>query len=213
VGALVYALIAAGTAGAAGEFEPNDGITQTAGPLSGGVDYTATYETENDRDWYRFYVRGQTQVTVRATAFPEPGDSDARCGFDLLNRSGESLDSTAAYEDEFSEINYTLFKPGIHYLEMYGCSDVGETYRFNVSPAASLVANDTCGQALTERGPASQTVQKLSEKLSKLKQRKAKANGRKAKQRLKVKIRATRGQFAGASAVLAEIDARIATHC
>ncbi len=60
-------LMFASSASATGEFEPNDNRDTAYGPLEGGVPYTATIDTENDVDWYVFYVKTYSQMDFSST--------------------------------------------------------------------------------------------------------------------------------------------------
>jgi hypothetical protein len=76
---LILALLAgAPVAFASGEYEPNDTF-DTATGLAGETDYNATFETDNDEDWFVFYLSRPAQVDVSATFLTAP-ESD---GYDF----------------------------------------------------------------------------------------------------------------------------------
>lgn len=56
------ALVLASSARAAGPFEPNDSYNSAYGPLVAGTTYSGAFETENDPDYFYFYLPTLTQM-------------------------------------------------------------------------------------------------------------------------------------------------------
>jgi len=202
-------LAGASSALAAGEYEPNDSLTQTAGPLTAGVNYIATQDTDNDVDWYRFYTGGQVQLTVTGTVLNEIWLDE--CELDLRDHRGEELNGTAFYFGEFSELKQTLYRPGIYYL-VVDCDDTGSRYRFSLSPATATVS-EACGYSLGARTDAQKDLAKAEEKVAKAKARKRSARGKRVRRRAKAKLRRARGVARNAQAVLSNWETAVVTNC
>ncbi len=60
------------TALASGEYEPNDSFNTAAGPIMSGGPISATIETENDEDYYFFYLPQRTQLQYRLSETDDP---------------------------------------------------------------------------------------------------------------------------------------------
>lgn len=208
--ALVLTLASAGSASADGEYEPNDSITQTAGPLVAGVSYTATQDTDNDVDWYRFYTGGQVQLTVTGTLVLADS-SFSGCNIELRDRKGRNLNEVTIYEGEFSDMKQTLYRPGIYYLQVE-CGYTGDRYRFSLTPASATVS-EACGLSLDQRVEAARDLSDARERVARAKARKQRAHGRRAKQRAKAKLRRARGVARNAQTVLSGWDAAVAANC
>ena len=67
--ALIFAapLVSAGVASAAGPFEPNNTLTEAAGPLTLGGTYDAATEGSTDKDFFYFYVTSAPSARVALT--------------------------------------------------------------------------------------------------------------------------------------------------
>jgi len=63
---LVLAALAAlpSAAAADGPYEPNNSFAQAHGPLTGGREYVAAQETQNDPDYFFFNTSGQRQLDI-----------------------------------------------------------------------------------------------------------------------------------------------------
>ena len=122
-------------AAAVADAEPNDGITQTEGPLSGGQNYTGALSTANDTDWYSFYVSSQTQLDV---AISVPADSPCDPRFSLRDSDGGVIDDARVDPNETYHFRYTT-APGTnrYLLSVDGCE--GDKYQFSLNPAGSIV--------------------------------------------------------------------------
>lgn len=134
--ALAMVLVVPATAVA--DVEPNDGITQVEGPLTGGTVYNGTLPNDGDQDWYVFYVTSQTQLDITATTI-----GGSPCGdtyFQFLDTDGYRIDSVSPYPNQTEHIKYTTPVGTTRFLLKVsdGCSDVGK-YQFTIQPAASVV--------------------------------------------------------------------------
>ena len=151
---------------ASADVEPNDGITQTEGPLRGGTVYAGTLFSDNDSDWYAFYDNGQTQLDVAVTT---PADSPCDAVVQLRDTDGGFVDEAEADQDTTEHILYTTPPGSARYLiRVYpGCA--GTKYQFRLDPAAAIVdgpgrqgatptgePNETAGQAAGPMGGGAQ---------------------------------------------------------
>lgn len=145
------------------DVEPNDGITQVEGPLGGGVTYTGTIPTSNDRDWYFFYVQPQTQLSISLTT---PGDSPCSWSYlSLLTSDGREVSDIDAERNSTAHIRYTTPAALTRYLLVLNTSCENGRYEFRLDPGPSIVSgpglippiatpepNESAGQAF---GPLS----------------------------------------------------------
>lgn len=204
VAALTLAL--AGGAQAKGEYEPNDTRETAHGPLLGEKDYVAEIDTENDVDWYLFYVKTYSQMEFVTTMLKSDGCSVL---YRLYDKDGEQLE-TGTFRSghvEKTERFHLTMNPGRYYLKVDLCAP-GDRYRFRVNPAAALTSDRACGEAIVARdtatpllteasaelgntagslAAANTAVRESKEDLAKLKRRweKGKARWRKMKRRIK----------------------------
>lgn len=204
------ALTGASSALAAGEYEPNDSLTQTAGPLTAGVNYIATQDTDNDVDWYRFYTGGQVQLTITGTVLNVP-DYYPECDLSLRDHRGDELNGTYFDYGEFNDMKQTLYRPGIYYL-VIDCDTTGARYRFSLTPTTATVS-EACGYSLGARTDAQKDVAKAEQKVAKAKARKRSARGKRARHRAKARLRRARGVARNAQAVLTNWETAVATNC
>jgi hypothetical protein len=149
---------------ASGEYESNDLRDTAFGPLSGGVEYTATYETDNDVDWYLFYVKTYSQMDFSATSI---GSSCAY--FDtymsLYDKDGESLDSIYFGALNETQHRYLTLSPGRYYLATGNDDCTTHRYRFRIDPAASITTSRECGEAIVARDSIVPQLAKTNEEL------------------------------------------------
>jgi hypothetical protein len=212
--ALLGSLVLAAGASGFGEYEPNDAITQTAGPLQGDVDYEATQDTDNDVDYYRFYTSGQVQLRFRGIVTSDASDGwGGECGVELLDANGEYLNGDTFYVDEFDDMRQTLYRSGIYYLKI-GCGDedTGSRYRFSISPGSAIV-NEACGVSLTGRETALDDQSDADRKVAKLKERLANTRGKRSRKRVKKKLRAAKGVLANSQKTLDTWNVAVAQNC
>lgn len=134
------------------DVEPNDGITQVEGPLTGGTVYSGTLPNSGDRDWYVFYVTSQTQLDV---SFTTPGDSP--CGDSyvyLRSTDGVSIASTAVDPNETGHLKYTTPVGTTRFLlEVGGGCGAGGKYQFSLQPAASVVPGPSASAPVASGEP------------------------------------------------------------
>lgn len=163
--ACVLALLAfSPTASATNEFEPNDSRDAATGPLEGGKWYSATFETENDEDWYVFYVKTYSQMDFSATMTKS-------C---LYNAYLTLRDLDGEYVGDFvaGDVNQTLhllltLNPGRYYLEVdYTSACPKDTYKFRIDPAAAITANRDCGEAIVAKDALGPKLAEVNGKLS-----------------------------------------------
>lgn len=149
---------------ATGEFEPNDNRDTAYGPLEGGMPYTATFETDNDVDWYVFYVKTYSQMDFSATMVSAT-ESFHRAFLELRDKDGHFLDSFASgYLNQTEHLLLTL-NPGRYYLEVEGSTK--DTYRLQIDPAAAITANRECGEAIVSKESVGPTLAKVAGELAK----------------------------------------------
>jgi hypothetical protein len=148
---LLLVLAFASGAKATGEYEPNDTRDSAYGPLAGGTDYTARFETENDVDWYVFYVRQYSQMDFSATGAPDCIWVLAKV--ELRDLDGKSIERfESGWTGETNHLYLTL-EPGRYYLEIRNPSGecLGEPYRFRIDPVAAITSSRECGEAIVAR--------------------------------------------------------------
>lgn len=160
-------LLLAGVAYGKGEYEPNDSRATAAGPLAGGTTYTATRETDNDVDWYRFYVKTYSQMDFWATIDKSSPDcsSYSYTYMKLYDKDGEELDASGLYPNSTDVTEHLLItlNPGRYYLrvnETTYCTE--ERYSFGIKPASALTASEQCGEAIIARNESAPELAKLT---------------------------------------------------
>jgi opacity protein-like surface antigen len=122
---------------AAADVEPNDGITQAEGPLSGGTAYSGAISTENDRDWYSFYASSQTQLDIAITV---PADSPCGIAVDLNDTDGQSIDGLYTNKGTTEHFRYTTAAGTNRFLLSFAPGCLNSKYQFTLNPAASIVS-------------------------------------------------------------------------
>ncbi len=121
---------------ASADIEPNNGITEAEGPLSGGVAYAGAIANSTDLDTYYFYVNGQQQIDIKITG------TGGNC---LEAKFGDSDNKELSYwgdieEGKSHDFTYST-PPGVnrYYLELYSSCSNETKYSFTVAPTAALV--------------------------------------------------------------------------
>lgn len=147
---LIGLVLAAPSATAAGEFEPNDDRESSFGPLAGGTDYKAMIETENDVDWYVFYVPSLAQLDISGVTL------DGQYGTTISLYDGEGNDlnyiRVPGHDDQLPvEHLYRTLEPGRYYLRISPRSSLQTVYRFRIDPAPALTTSVACGEAVVGR--------------------------------------------------------------
>jgi hypothetical protein len=121
--ALVALSLVAGAATAqADPYEPNDSQMTAYGPLAGSTDYVGTIDTSNDQDWFVFYVRDHSQVTITARS-----DSHNSNSFSLSNSSGSSPASGCCG----SWTHSITLERGAYYIQAFN-GTVGSMYSLRI---------------------------------------------------------------------------------
>jgi hypothetical protein len=146
-------LIAAPASLAAGEFEPNDSREAAFGPLAGGTWYTGTLETDNDGDWFFFYIKVYSQMDFSATMV-KACTSSGRTGFGLYDKDGKSLGSFSSGPVNQVNHRYLTLPPGRYYFWIERPEEgvcTGDRYKFRIDPATSITTSRECGEAIVAR--------------------------------------------------------------
>ena len=191
--ALAISLAAAGSASAAGEFEPNDSFNTAVGPLVAGLPVSASIETVNDEDYFYFYVPQRTQLlySLRNTS---PFDNtlcadiyrQENAGPDGVSGSGISIS-----DGETSSNAVTLGRGKYYFVVSCGgdTDNIGETYTFTLNPPGSLSDYGPFAAACAAaHAPVTATAATLAKAKAKLRRAKAKHRRRAIrKNRAKVK--------------------------
>jgi len=175
--ALAIFAVAAQSAVAAGEWEPNDSYLTAAGPLVAGTTYTGVFETSNDVDYFYFYVPQQTQLQFKVT------NSTPQNVYLCTNIERQALDriegingnaSLSVYGGESKSGAVTL-TPGKYYFEVDCPGTVGKTYSFTLGPAGVTSTYEPFALACAAAHPpvtaASTALGQVSAKLQKARQR------------------------------------------
>jgi hypothetical protein len=128
-------------AAADGPYEPNESVTQAAGPLAGGSGYDAAIETSNDEDWFYFYTSGQRQFEVVLTYRGQTGIY-GNTRVTLRERDGGEIDSTSVDEDADDRVGRLTFtSPGAARYHLSVTGEQGAAYRIQVNPADALTSS------------------------------------------------------------------------
>lgn len=161
-GLIALALMSlAGVAHGKGEYESNDSRETAYGPLQGGKEYVAEIDTENDVDWYLFYVKTYSQMEFASTVIK---DVSGYCGsvyFQLYDKDGDRIGTFySGHVEETERFNLTM-DAGRYYLKTEDCYQ-GDRYRFKISPASSLTTSRSCGEAIIDRNEAAPELAKVT---------------------------------------------------
>jgi hypothetical protein len=192
-------------ASASGEFEPNDSLLTSAGPMTGGVPINATLETDNDQDWYRFYTITRTQLDITMTGF---SDAFSGCAeLDLYNADGDNITGDNEVDGRLNQIQHLTetVPTGLYYVrivqDVYD-SCVGSPdnrYAWAVVPAAYITPKEGCGQAYVAQRDAQISINSTTRRLSK-------HHPRRKKKKLKKSLKQ-------AQLALSQAQAAIASSC
>lgn len=150
----------AATAGAAGEYEPNDTILTTYGPLLGGTPYIGTIETENDTDWFRFYLGQRVQFDLSAISVTPEGGFTLR----LDDGNGHRIRHLHFGSDKVIEHILLTLPAGKYLIEIEG--RLGAQYRFQLDPAEALVSSDACGEAIAARAAQFLKIKRVKRRIA-----------------------------------------------
>jgi hypothetical protein len=123
---------------ASADTEPNNGIAEAEGPVSGGVNYSGTIDTGNDIDTYVFYVSGEVPLSVHVAS------ASNRClNVTLGDTDNGTLQSATLFEKEVEGANLTYTTTaGVNrfYLQFESCDEATGAYSFSISPGAAIVS-------------------------------------------------------------------------
>lgn len=157
-------LVFASAAMAAGEYELNDSREAAFGPLVGGTEYTATLETDNDVDWYVFYVKAYSQMDFSATSLK--ADECNAPYLHLRDKDGKSVESFRAGSVNVTNHLRVTLNPGRYYFEVNWPYCAGDRYRFRIDPAAAITPSRECGEAIVARDSITPELAKVAEAMA-----------------------------------------------
>lgn len=132
-------VIAPGASGA-GPYEPNDSFNTAYGPLSAGTAYPGAFETENDVDYFYFYLPTLTQMQYQLVT---PGSNGY---YNAVTIYRAELDGSTTYESFLyveagnTGIGAVTLERGKYFAVICSgsnCSDAetGDKYSFKILPA------------------------------------------------------------------------------
>jgi hypothetical protein len=155
---LVTSMVGASSASGS-PYEPNDNAAQAA-PLIGGGPFDAALETENDVDWYTFYVLGPTQLHIDffntaplCTSYP-----CANLSITLLDHLTNELTATPFTEPtKANEINRSV-STGQYYVTVTSCCKNEATYELRFDPANAIVGYVCYSTTLVARAQGSKLL-------------------------------------------------------
>ena len=123
------------------DVEPNNGITQVEGPLTGATTHVGEISTSDDVDWYVFYVSGQVQMDVSLTV---PADSNTGIYSELMSTDGREIGELSASKNNTDHYTYTTPAGTTRYLLKFSDSCCGSPpgkyqFRMDTTPAGAVV--------------------------------------------------------------------------
>lgn len=149
--AAVVVLAVTSPADASGEFEPNDSRGSAYGPLVGETDYAATFETDNDSEWYFFYVGSDaSQIDISATGMAE---SNCDASVSLLDADGELIDFFYLPVDEETNHLHVTLDAGQYYLNTDNYANglcTGDEYKLRLDPADAITTTPPPDESASE---------------------------------------------------------------
>lgn len=122
-----------------GEFEPNDGPTEAAGPLLVGQPVGAKLETATDRDFFFFYVATMDSAPVTLTVADQGGGSTplGEMTASVFDANGTSAGGNFAYIRAGESRAQTISLPaGKYIVEVISVSGSGQSYVLTPGSAA-----------------------------------------------------------------------------
>lgn len=132
---LLAGLMAASASAAQPPYEPNDSLLTAYGPLTINQTYTAAIETENDLDYFYFYVTtpstAQVTITLKSLGGPE---NAAGTYLGLENAQGDGIgeDADVGQAGQTSTINQTL-SAGKYLVKVGPNGRYGASYSFTTA--------------------------------------------------------------------------------
>jgi hypothetical protein len=133
-------LVIAPGASAAGPFEPNDSFNTAYGPLSADTTYSGVFETENDADYFYFYLPTLTQMQYQLVT---PGDNGIQNSVTIYRAELDGSTDYESYldvEEGSTGIGAVTLDRGKYFAVVCSgsnCSDAatGDKYSFKILPA------------------------------------------------------------------------------
>lgn len=128
------------SAASAQSYEPNDSYITGFGPIEAGTTYSAGTETDNDEDYYYFYVPQRAQMFFNLTATKTVSRSVV-CGsvyrqtYSDYDYIGDTYLQVREGETETAAVT---LDPGKYYFVIEAsCASAGEAYTFRIDPAGA----------------------------------------------------------------------------
>jgi len=167
VGVVILSLLMLGSsARAAGEYEPNDSRDTSYGPLAGGTWYTAMFETDNDVDWYVFYIKTYSQMDFSAGMVKDCSGCGDQARLALYDKDGKYVDSFfSGYLNQINHLYLTL-TPGRYYIEV-DYVETGNSYKFRIDPATSITTSRECGEAIVAKDAVTPQLAEVNQEVAK----------------------------------------------
>lgn len=180
--AATAALAFAAPATAAGPYEPNDTYDTAWGALEAGTTYSGVHETDNDDDYFYFYLPQRTQLQVQASN-PGNGGEDGAC-VEIYQQfhSGVDDDSSLVYvnpdpgetQSDFVTLDRGKYILGVvaHFTGAFDCEGAfaGEAYSFKLLPSGVTSTYEPfaqqCSAAQSESSAADAELQRLEAELA-----------------------------------------------
>lgn len=161
--------------------EPNETPGQAIGPLAANVNYVGSHDTDNDQDWFYFYVpRGTHQLDISVTS-PSSAACDGEVTLFGTASDQTSLAQASADPFRFRHITRTVTGPTQYYLRagVDGYSNcLGARWQFRIeTPDAVTASNATTTPTPRPTPGTSPSVTNYSTYLT-LRRRGAKYSGR-----------------------------------
>jgi hypothetical protein len=121
-------VLAPGAAATPGAYEPNDTILSAAGPLANHQSYETSLETENDKDFFYFYVTSPSTPVTLSLRNLGGAPVLAYVGVSILDASGVPV-GTAKDIQEGAEGTVALtLEPQKYFVEVFSSLDYGANY-------------------------------------------------------------------------------------
>lgn len=139
---LALLLLSANGASAQPPFEPNDSLLTAAGPLANNTTYVAADETENDTDYFYFYVTTPSTAQLTFTLTNLGGGFENPYVYATVTDShGDSLSEIgSAYAADYATNSVSL-EAGKYYVRVNGYSGYGASYKLATSGTDGAFGN------------------------------------------------------------------------
>jgi hypothetical protein len=216
-------LVPAASASAQAPYEPNDSYNTAFGPLTAGTTYSAAFETQNDVDYYFFYLPQLTQLryTLSVPASGPVGDGVyLDIDHQLSDRVDQDVSNELGVEEGQTGTGAISLDRGKYYIRINDqcCSDpTGDAYTLTLNPPGATSTYEPFAQECANAHPAvEQTGAALAAQQAAVAAAEAAVAKAKAKlhaahsagasprkiQRLKAKLAARRAELASAKTTL-----------